>query len=39
MEPNTTSERIMVYLDDPQWPEHIKDPQYKKIKRRTSSNI
>ena len=27
MEPNTMSDRIMVYLDDPQWPEHIKDPQ------------
>ena len=27
MEPNTMSERIMSYLNDPQWPEHIKDPQ------------
>ena len=27
MEPNTMSERIMAYLDDPQCPEHIKDPQ------------
>ena len=27
MEPNTMSERIMTYLDDPQWPKHIKDPQ------------
>ena len=27
MEPNTMSDHIMVYLEDPQWPEHIKDPQ------------
>ena len=27
MVPNTMSARIMAYLDDPEWPEHIKDPQ------------
>ena len=27
IEPNTMSECIMAYLDGPQWPEHIKDPQ------------
>ena len=26
-EPNNVSYRIKVYLDDPQWPEHIKDLQ------------
>ena len=26
MEPNTMSDRIKTYLDDPQWSEHIKDP-------------
>ena len=24
--PNNVSDRIKAYLDDPQWPEHIKDP-------------
>ena len=24
---NNVSDRIKAYLDDPQWPEHIKDPQ------------
>ena len=38
-EPNNVSDCIKVYLDDPQWAEHIKDPQQKKIKRQTSSNI
>ena len=38
-EPNTVSDHIKVFLDNPQWPEHIKDPQLKKIKRRISSNI
>ena len=38
-EPNTVSDRIHAFLDDPQWPEHIKDPQLKQIKKRTSSNI
>ena len=32
-EPNTVSDRIKVFLNDPQWPEHIKDPQLKQIKR------
>ena len=26
-EPNNVSDRIKVCLDDPQWPEHIEDPQ------------
>ena len=38
-EPNTMSDRIKAFLDDLQWPEHIKDPQLKQIKRRTSLNI
>jgi hypothetical protein len=38
-EPNNVSDRIKTFLDDPQWPEHIKDPQLRQIKRRTSSNI
>ena len=25
-EPNPMSDRIKAYLDNPQWPEHIKDP-------------
>ena len=37
--PNTVSDRIKAFFDDPQWPEHIKDPQQKQIKRQTSSNI
>ena len=36
---NTLSDRLKVFLDEPQWPEHIKDPQLKQIKRQTSSNI
>ena len=36
-EPNTASDRIKVFLDDPMWPEHIKDPRLKQIKRRISS--
>ena len=36
LEPNTVSDRIKVYLDDPQWPKHIKDPHLKQIKRQTS---
>ena len=27
MEPNTMGDCIKAHLDDPQWPEHIKDPQ------------
>ena len=26
-ERNNVSDGIKAYLDDPQWPEHIKDPQ------------
>ena len=39
MEPNTVSDRIKTFLDDPRWPEHIKDPRLKQIKSRTSLNI
>jgi hypothetical protein len=28
-----------VFLDDPQWPEHIENPQLKQIKKQTSLNI
>ena len=38
LKPNIVSDRIEAFLDDPQWPEHIKDPPLKQIKRRTSSN-
>ena len=38
-EPKPVSDHIKAFLDDPQWPEHIKDPQLKQIKSRTSSNI
>ena len=37
-EPNTVSDCIKTFLDDSQWPKHIKDPQLKQIKRRTSSD-
>ena len=36
-EPITVSDRIKAFLEDPQWPEHIKDPQLKQMKRRSSS--
>ena len=26
-EPNTMSDCIKAFLEDPQWPQHIKDPQ------------
>ena len=32
-EPNTVSDRIKAFIDDPQWPEHIEDHQVKQIKR------
>ena len=32
-EPNNVRNHIKAYVDNPQWPEHIKDPQEKKIKR------
>ena len=38
-EPNSVSDCMKVFLDDPQWPKHITDPQLKQIKRRTSSNL
>ena len=25
-EPNTMSDHVKVFLDDPQWPKHIKNP-------------
>ena len=37
MEPDTTSDCIKAFLDDPQWPDHIENPQLKQIKSRTSS--
>ena len=37
--PNTVSDHIKAFLDETQWPEHIKDPYLKQIKRRTSSNM
>ena len=33
MKPNTLNGRIKTFLDDPWWPEHIKDPQLKQLKR------
>ena len=39
LEPNTMSDLIKAFLDDPQQSEHIKDPQLKQFKRCTSSNI
>ena len=38
-EPNSVSGSIKAFLDDPQWPEHIKDPQLRQIKRQFSLNI
>lgn len=38
-EPNIASDYIKGFLDDPQWPKHIKDPQQKQNKRQTFSNI
>ena len=32
-EPNTMSDCIEAFPDDPQWPMHTKDPQLKQIKR------
>ena len=31
-EPNNVSDGTKAFLDDPQWPEHIKDPQLKQTK-------
>ena len=33
------SDYIQVFFGDPQWHEHIEEPQLKQIKRRTSLNI
>ena len=30
-EPNIVSDRMKTSLDDPQWPEHVKDPHLKQI--------
>jgi hypothetical protein len=30
LEPSTMSDRITVFLDDPQWPEHIEDSNQNK---------
>ena len=38
-EPNTMSDRVKAFCDDPQWSEHIEDPQLKQIKRQTSSKL
>ena len=38
-EPIIVSDHIKAFFDDPQWPEHIRDPQLKQIKRPTSSSI
>ena len=38
-EPNIVSDCMKVFLDNPQWLEHIKDPQVKQIQGQTSSNI
>ena len=34
-EPDIVSDRMKLFLDDPQWPKHIKDPPHKQIKRHT----
>jgi hypothetical protein len=39
MESNTMSDRIKAFLDDFQWPEHMKDHQLKQIRRRMSSML
>lgn len=39
VEPSTMSDCRKVFLDDPQWLKHIKDPHLKQIRRRTSLNI
>ena len=36
LELRTMSDHIKAFLGDSQWPKHIKDPQLKQIKRRTS---
>ena len=39
LEPNIVSNCMKVFLDDPLWPEHIKDPSLKQIKRHIPLNI
>jgi hypothetical protein len=39
LEHNAMTNRIKAFLDDPQWPEHIKEPSLKQTKRQTSSSI
>ena len=39
VEPDTVSDHLRVFLDDPQWPNYIQDPNLKQIKRQTSLNI
>ena len=39
LEPNIVSDHIKAFLDDPQWPKHIKDPQLKQIEKQTSWNF
>ena len=34
--PNILNDGIKAFLDDPQWPEHIKDPPLKQIKMKHS---
>ena len=38
-EPNIVSDRTKAFLDDPQWPEYIKDHELKQIKRKQIPNI
>ena len=38
LEPDIVSDCMKAFLDDLRQSEHIKDPQLKQIKRRTSSN-
>ena len=38
-EPAHVSDHRKAFFDDPQWFEHIKDPQLKQIRRQASSNI
>ena len=35
LEPNTMNDTLKTFLDNPQWPKHIKDPQLKQIKKQT----
>ena len=38
-EPNIVSDHMKAFLNDPQWPKHIKDPSLKQIKRQTSLKV